>query len=52
MLSHDASCSHWERVGSFVRLVQEQELFQKDQSRGDMYTGLPLKAIIPDNSTN
>jgi len=37
---------------SFERAVQKQKLFQKDQSKGDMYIGLLLKGIIPDNTTN
>lgn len=36
----------------FVRPVQEQGLFYKDQNKGDMYTDLPLTGIIPDNTTN
>lgn len=36
----------------FLSPVQEQELFHKDQSEGDMYIGLLLKGIIHDTTTN
>lgn len=51
MLSHNTSPSTGKEQ-SFVRPAQEQQLFQKDQSKSDMYTGLLLKGIIPDSTTN
>lgn len=51
MLSHNASPSHWKRA-VFVRPAQDQELFQEDQSKSDMYTGFLLKGLIPGSTTN